>query len=346
MSRPERSSVKFKVLVSRLMYGMVVFFFVMTVVWTVIVDVVLLGQIINDIGAFLLMGVVLPIVWFLVFLFTVKCTFFTYHELTDEELIVSVPPFRFRVPLEEIIEMESEAGKIKTDFGKVSLDVSVEEGPLEKERYWGKFKMFGTRVQNFGDEMIIQSVFSDENLVRIKSKNKNIIINVPDAKEFVEEASKAMRACLTRYSAHVIEAPERLCPKCGKQNPADARFCENCGALVEEGNLKQEDMRDRFYQFFWKALFYPFVICLFASVVLYWLALSLEYQGLIRWAWIGIMTPIIFFIGFWGLMAAFHRKTFKTTNEYTLVSLILLGGPIALLVYTVLVFLGLLPFPF
>ena len=61
--------------------------------------------------------------------------------------------------MEEIIEMESEAGKIKTDFGKVSLDAKVEEGPLEKERYWGKFKMFGTRVQHFGNETIIQIGF-------------------------------------------------------------------------------------------------------------------------------------------------------------------------------------------
>jgi hypothetical protein len=175
------------------MYGMVVFFFVMSVIWTSIIDVVWLGQIINDVGAFLLMGVILPVIWFLIFLFTVKCTFFNYHELTDKELIVSVPPRRFRVPLEEIIEMESEAGKIKTDFGKVSLDAKVEEDPLEKERYWGKFKMFGTRVQHFGNEMIIQSVFSDKNLVRIKAKNKDIIINVPDVKEFVEEVSKAMQ---------------------------------------------------------------------------------------------------------------------------------------------------------
>lgn len=193
MPEREGSSVKFRVPVSRIMYGMVVFFFVMTVIWAVIVDVVLLGQIINDVGAFLLMGVVLPVVWFLIFLFTVKCTFFNYHELTDKELIVSVPPRRFKVPLEEIIEMESEARKIKTDFGKVSLDVKVEEGPLERERYWGKFKMFGTRVQYFGNEMIIQSVFSDKNLVRIKAKNKDIIINVPDAKEFVEEVSQAMQ---------------------------------------------------------------------------------------------------------------------------------------------------------
>ena len=193
MSEREGSSVKFRVPVSRMMYGMVVFFLAMTVLWTVIVDVVLLGEIINDVGAFLIMGVVLPVAWFLVFLFTVKCAFFNYHELTDKELIVSVPPLKYKVPLEEIIEMESEARKIKTDFGTVSLDVKVEESPLEKERYWGKFKMFGTRIQNFGNEMIIQSVFSDKNLVRIKTKDKEIIINVLDAEEFVEEVSKAMR---------------------------------------------------------------------------------------------------------------------------------------------------------
>jgi hypothetical protein len=194
MSDRESASVKFKAPVSRMMYGMVVFFLVMTVVWTTVVDVVLLGQIVNDIGAFLLMGVVGPVIWFLVFLFAVKCTFWNYHELTDKELIISVPPQRVRVPLEEITEIETEAGKIKTDFGKTTLNVKIEEGPLEKEHYWGKFKTFGTRVQHFGNETIIQSVFSDKNLVRIKAKNKDIVINVPDVREFVEEISKAMQS--------------------------------------------------------------------------------------------------------------------------------------------------------
>ena len=72
------------------MYGMVVFFFVVGVVWTVVVDVVWFGQIINDVGAFLVAGVVGPIVWFGVFLFAVKIAFFSYHELTGSELIVSV----------------------------------------------------------------------------------------------------------------------------------------------------------------------------------------------------------------------------------------------------------------
>jgi small-conductance mechanosensitive channel len=127
--------------------------------------------------------------------------------------------------------------------------------------------------------------------------------------------------------------------------PADARFCESCGALVEEDKLKHEDMRGRFYARLWKVLFYPFVICFVVSAVLYWLALGLEYRVLIGWAWIGMITPIVFFFGFWGFMAVSHRKNFHTTKEYILFSLIFLGVPIALLVLTVLIFLGLLPFP-
>jgi hypothetical protein len=88
------------------------------------------------------------------------------------------------------------------------------------------------------------------------------------------------------------------------------------------------------------------VICFVVSAVLYWLALGLEYRVLIGWAWMGMMTPLIVFFGFWGFMALFHRKTFHTTKEYMLFCLIFLGVPIVLLVYTVLVFLALLPFPF
>jgi hypothetical protein len=114
---------------------------------------------------------------------------------------------------------------------------------------------------------------------------------------------------------------------------------------MEEDNLRHENMRDSSYVRLWKVLFYPFVICSIASAILYWLALGSEYRGLIRWAWIGMMTPIIIGLGFWGFMALFHRRTFHTTKEYMLFSLIFLGVPIVLLIYEVLVFLGLLPFP-
>jgi small-conductance mechanosensitive channel len=143
----------------------------------------------------------------------------------------------------------------------------------------------------------------------------------------------------------VIQLSEKSCSKCGKKLPAHARFCESCGALVEEPPVK-EDLRGRFYARLWKVLFYPFVICFVASAVLYWLSHGLEYRGLIGWAWMGMMTPLIVLFGFLGFMALFHRKTFRTTKEYILFSLIFLGVSIVLLVYAVLVFLGLLPFPF
>jgi hypothetical protein len=185
-------SVKFRLPVSRMMYGMVVFFFAVGVVWTVLVDVVWFGQIIGDVGGFLIVGVVGPCVWFGVFLFTVKIVFFSYHELTESELIVSVPPRRVRVPLEGIDEIETDAGKIKTDFGMVRLEVKSGEGPLEREHYWAKFKTFGVSVHHFGNIEMIQSVFSDKNLVRIKAKNHDIITNVPDVKEFVEQVMGAL----------------------------------------------------------------------------------------------------------------------------------------------------------
>lgn len=114
---------------------------------------------------------------------------------------------------------------------------------------------------------------------------------------------------------------------------------------MEEDNLRHEDMLGGSYARLWKVLFYPLVICFIASAILYWLALGLEYRGFIGWAWIGMMTPLIVGLGFWGFMALFHRRAFHTIKEYMLFSLIFLGVPIVLLVYEVLVFLGLLPFP-
>ena len=143
----------------------------------------------------------------------------------------------------------------------------------------------------------------------------------------------------------MIKLHEKTCSKCGKKLPAHARFCESCGALVEEDNLRHEDMLGGSYARLWKVLFYPFVICFIASAILYWLALGLEYRGFIGWALIGMMTPLIVGLGFWGFMALFHRRTFHTTRECMLFSLIFLGVPVVLLVYEVLVFLGLLPFP-
>ena len=121
-------------------------------------------------------------------------------------------------------------------------------------------------------------------------------------------------------------------------------LCEGCGALVKD-TLRHEDKHDRLNARLWTSLFYAFAICFIASLALYWLALGLDYHELIGWAWIGMMTPLIAGFGFWGLMALLHKKTFHTTKEYRLFSLIFLGVPIVLLVYTVLVFLGLLPFP-
>lgn len=193
----DRVSVKFRVPVSRMMYGMVAFFFVMTVVWTVIVDVVWLEQTIRDVGMFLVFGVAMPIVWFIIFLFTVKCTFLNFHELRNRELIVSVPPRHVRVPLEEIEEIESDAGKVSTEFGWQSVDVKYEdreEGSVASGRFKGKFLTFGVHVTpHFGDKTLIESVFSDKNLILIKAKRHEITTNVADVKEFVEEVLKAIR---------------------------------------------------------------------------------------------------------------------------------------------------------
>jgi hypothetical protein len=114
---------------------------------------------------------------------------------------------------------------------------------------------------------------------------------------------------------------------------------------MEEDNLTRENLLDSSYVRLWRVFLYPFVMCSIFSAILYWLALGSEYRGLIRWAWIGMMTPLTVGLGFWGLMALFHRRSFHTTKEYMLFSLIFLGMPIVLLVYELSVFFGFLPFP-
>jgi hypothetical protein len=82
------------------------------------------------------------------------------------------------------------------------------------------------------------------------------------------------------------------------------------------------------------------------STVLFWAGLFLRHQELIRWAWIGMIgVPCLIMIGFVGSKVLLHPKTFHTRKEYVAVSTIFVIVPIVLLIYNVLVFLGLLPFP-
>lgn len=186
-------TIKFKVPASRIMYGMVALFLAGEVVWIVLYAKWLVN--IMSTLDFLVM-LLIPIGWSVALLFSVKSTFFNYHELTDKNLIVSVPPRKIRVPLDEIIELQANAGQIKTDFGKSEWKkIEHDKGVHGKGRIWTKFESYGTRVQQFGDLKKIQAVFSDKNLVFIKARNMEITINVPDAEEFVKETLEAMHAC-------------------------------------------------------------------------------------------------------------------------------------------------------
>jgi predicted nucleic acid-binding Zn ribbon protein len=55
---------------------------------------------------------------------------------------------------------------------------------------------------------------------------------------------------------------EKFCPKCGKESPSHAKFCEGCGALVNEDKPRQEDKYDRILMHLWKVLFYPLAYAL------------------------------------------------------------------------------------
>jgi len=188
-------SLKFRLPVSRMMYVLMVVFLAATV--ALVAGGVLLwtGRIQTNppmsVASLLIIGVGLPIASFVAVLYTVKCIFFNYHELTDREFIVSIPPFRVRVPLEEIVEIETDAGKINPSFGK-SVDVKYRETGAGEFK-GGRFKFYGSSVTHSRGKTVVESVFGGKNLVLIRAKRHEITTNVPDMKEFVDLVSKAIQ---------------------------------------------------------------------------------------------------------------------------------------------------------
>lgn len=144
-----------------------------------------------SVGSLLVIGLVGPIGSFMCVLYAVKCIFFNYHELTDRELIVSTPPFHVRVPLEEIVEIETDAGKINPSLGK-SVDVKYRETG-EGEFKGGRYKFYGASVTRSEGKTKVVSVFGGKNLVLIRAKRHEVMMNVPDMKEFVDLVSKAIQ---------------------------------------------------------------------------------------------------------------------------------------------------------
>jgi len=187
-------SLKFRLPVSRMIYVVMVGFFVATVLCVTGAVVFWTGAIQTsppmkgNVRSLLVLGV-LAISTFVAVLCTVKIIFFNYHELTDRELIVSAFPFhRVRVPLEEIVEIETDAGKINPSFGKT---VKYRETGLGKSKGgWSKF--YGVSVTHSGGKTVVQSVFGGKNFVLIRAKRHEITTTVPDMKEFVDLVSKAI----------------------------------------------------------------------------------------------------------------------------------------------------------
>jgi hypothetical protein len=188
-------NVKFRLPVSRMMYVLMVVFLASTVFLVAFAVAIWTGKMQPNppmsVSALLGIGVVLPAASFVSFLYTVKCIFFNYNELTDKAFIVSTPPFHVRVPLEEIVEVETDAGKILSSLGE-SVDVRYRETG-ESGLEGGRFKFYGATVTNYGGKKIVKSVFSGKNLVLIRAKRHEITTNVPDTKEFVGLVSKAIQ---------------------------------------------------------------------------------------------------------------------------------------------------------
>ena len=137
---------------------------------------------------------------------------------------------------------------------------------------------------------------------------------------------------------------EKSCPKCGAKTPVNVRFCKICGALMEERSIDRfirENVTPRL-----SVINRPVVLCLAISIILFWAGVFLRHQELIRWAWIGMIgVPCLIMIGVVGIRVLLHPRTFHTRKEYVAFSALLIGLPIGLLIYTVLVFRGVLPFP-
>lgn len=126
--------------------------------------------------------------------------------------------------------------------------------------------------------------------------------------------------------------------------PADVRFCKICGALME-GNYVNRFIRENVTNRL-SIIYRPIVLCVAISAVLYWAGLFLRHQELIRWAWMGMSgVPLLIMIWFMGSKVFLHRRTSLARKEYVVLFSLFVILPIALLIYTILVFLGLLPFP-
>jgi hypothetical protein len=110
---------------------------------------------------------------------------------------------------------------------------------------------------------------------------------------------------------------------------------------MEENRFMLENMTDRF-----AVVYRPIVLIFAISMVLYWTGSFLKYQGLILWAQIGMMVvPFLIILGFASFKVLLQRRTFHTRKEYVVFSMLFMVLPIVPIIYAVLVFLGLLPFP-
>jgi hypothetical protein len=188
-------SLKFRLSVSLMMYVLMVVFLASTVFLEAFAVLLGTGRIQTDppmdVSVFLAIGVALPVASFLSLLYTVRAIFFNYHELTDKELIISASPFHVKVPLEEIVEIETDAGKINASLGQ---SVNVKYRKAGKGGFeGGQFKFYGVSITNVGGKKIVKSVFSGKNLVWIRATKHEITTNVPDVKEFVEQVLKAVQ---------------------------------------------------------------------------------------------------------------------------------------------------------
>lgn len=191
----EEVSYKFRLPISRFMFFLMVLMMASTVFLVAFAVAIWTGRIQTDppmsVASLLAIGVGLPSASFLSFLYTVRCNFFNYHKLTDREFIVSASPFHVRVPLEEIVEIEIDAGKIKASLGE-SVDAKY-RGTGEGEFEGGRFKFYGVTITKYGGKKMVKSVFSGKNLVLVRATKHEITTNVPDVKEFVDLILKAVQ---------------------------------------------------------------------------------------------------------------------------------------------------------
>jgi len=84
-------------------------------------------------------------------------------------------------------------------------------------------------------ELYVQNKISDEAYYKLK-------------KQYETELEETERTILEKTKNS--RKTRKICPKCGAENPADAIFCYNCGAILRTNKEKRTQLERIWWHFF------------------------------------------------------------------------------------------------